>query len=192
MALNARYQVFVDSYLATFNRTQAALAAGYSPRTAYSQGARLLKNVEVSAAIRDRLQETAMTADEVLMRLSAHARGDISDFLDDNGYFDLTKARAAQKTSLIKKLKTKTTTRVIGEMEVTTTEVEFELYDAQAANRLIGEHYALFKGSQEAPQHVVTHTQAEWEAAQAKRQAEVTQAIADFADDDAAEPATDE
>jgi len=39
------------------NATEAARVAGYSPRTAYAQGARLLKNVEVRAAIEARERE---------------------------------------------------------------------------------------------------------------------------------------
>ena len=49
MALNAMRQAFVEAFCG--NATEAALEAGYSPKTAYSQGQRLLKNVEVKAAI---------------------------------------------------------------------------------------------------------------------------------------------
>ena len=42
---------FIEEYLIDSNATQAAVRAGYSPKTAYSQGQRLLKNVEVAAAI---------------------------------------------------------------------------------------------------------------------------------------------
>ena len=49
MALNAMRQAFVEAFCG--NATEAALKAGYSPKTAYSQGQRLLKNVEVKAAI---------------------------------------------------------------------------------------------------------------------------------------------
>lgn len=144
MALSAKQQLFVDLYLTTFNATQSALAAGYSDKTAYAQGARLLKNAEISEAIRARLDETAMSANEVLMRLAEHARGDIDNYLDEAGNFDLPKARQAAKTKLIRKFKTKTTVRTFGETEVETTEVEFELYDAQAALSLLGKHHALF------------------------------------------------
>lgn len=144
MALSAKQQLFVDTYLATFNATQSALTAGYSDKTAYAQGARLLKNAEILEAIQARLDETAMSANEVLMRIAEHARGDIDDYLDDNGGFDLAKARRAAKTRLIKKFKTKTTVRTFGETEVETTEIEFELYDAQAALALLGKHHKLF------------------------------------------------
>ena len=50
--LNAKRQAFVDAWEG--NATAAALAAGYSPKTAYSQGQRLSKIVEVQEAIKAR------------------------------------------------------------------------------------------------------------------------------------------
>lgn len=51
--MNARKERFCLEYAASGNATQAAIAAGYSPKTARSQGQRLLTNVD----IRDRLEE---------------------------------------------------------------------------------------------------------------------------------------
>lgn len=45
-------QKFVDVF--NGNATESALLAGYSAKTAYSMGARLLKNVEVVSAIKER------------------------------------------------------------------------------------------------------------------------------------------
>jgi len=42
---------FAEEYLVDCNATQAAIRAGYSARTARSQGQRLLTNVDVAAAI---------------------------------------------------------------------------------------------------------------------------------------------
>jgi hypothetical protein len=50
---------FVEYYVASHNATQAAIKAGYSPDTAYSSGQRLLKNVEVAAAITEREADIA-------------------------------------------------------------------------------------------------------------------------------------
>ena len=47
MSLNLRQQLFVQEYLKDPNATQAAIRAGYSPRTAHSCGPRLLENVGV-------------------------------------------------------------------------------------------------------------------------------------------------
>jgi len=46
-SLSLRRQKFVSEYVETGNATEAARLAGYSPRTAYSQGSRLLTFVEV-------------------------------------------------------------------------------------------------------------------------------------------------
>ena len=50
-SLTLRRQKFVSEYVETGNATEAARLAGYSPRTAYSQGSRLLTFVEVQQAI---------------------------------------------------------------------------------------------------------------------------------------------
>ena len=48
---------FVSEYLFDLNATQAAIRAGYSTRTAYSIGQRLLKNVEIQQAIQAGMTE---------------------------------------------------------------------------------------------------------------------------------------
>ena len=68
-----KQSVFVQEYMKDCNATQAAIRAGYSERTAYSQGQRLLKNAEVSqklsAAMSERAGRTSLTADYVLQNL---------------------------------------------------------------------------------------------------------------------------
>lgn len=70
--LKPKQQAFVDEYLVDLNATQAAIRAGYSERTANEQGARLLANVSVQAAIRERMRDreerTEITQDKVLKR----------------------------------------------------------------------------------------------------------------------------
>lgn len=48
---------FVKEYLIDLNATQAAIRAGYSPKTANEQGARLLANVSVQEAIAKAMAE---------------------------------------------------------------------------------------------------------------------------------------
>lgn len=71
--MTAKQETFIREYLIDFNSTQAAIRAGYSPKTAYSIGQRLLKNVEVSQAISqamaEREQRTEITSDFVLTHL---------------------------------------------------------------------------------------------------------------------------
>lgn len=64
--MNDRQTRFVESYLAEPNATSAAIKAGYSKKTAYSIGQRLLKTVEVQNRLKGRVQEAIITADEIL------------------------------------------------------------------------------------------------------------------------------
>lgn len=144
MALSAKQQLFVDEYLQCLNATQAALRAGYSKKTAHAIGWENLRKPEISEAIDQRLQESAMSANEVIARLTEHASGDMGDFwsIQDNGdpVLDLT----GGKLRLIKKMKVKTTSRTISDIDYVTTEVDFELYDAQAALVHLGKYHKLF------------------------------------------------
>ncbi len=58
--IRAKQAQFVQEYLTDFNATQAALRAGYSPKTAYSIGQRLLKKVEIQAELARARQEAAV------------------------------------------------------------------------------------------------------------------------------------
>src|SRR5690349_10235637 len=49
--MNAKHARFVEEYMVDRNATQAAIRAGYSPRTARAQGSRLLTNADISAAV---------------------------------------------------------------------------------------------------------------------------------------------
>ena len=57
--MTPKQEVFVREYLIDLNATQAAIRAGYSEATAYSQGQRMLKNVEVATALAEAKTERA-------------------------------------------------------------------------------------------------------------------------------------
>ena len=71
---------FCDEYLIDLNATQAALRAGYSEKTAYSIGQRMLKNVELKNYINEQLEQiqNAKIADaqEVMEYLTSVMRGE--------------------------------------------------------------------------------------------------------------------
>jgi Terminase small subunit len=87
--LTPRRQRFVAEYLCDLNASQAAIRAGYSRKTAGSQGERLLKDVEVCQVINERMKErserTGVTADKVIIELARVAFSDIGDAFDNNG-----------------------------------------------------------------------------------------------------------
>jgi phage terminase small subunit len=68
--LTRKQQVFVDEYLQCFNAAEAARRAGYSERSAYSQGWENLRKPEIKAEIDRRLDEVHMSADEALKLLA--------------------------------------------------------------------------------------------------------------------------
>lgn len=82
----ARYRVFADEYIArNYNGQQAAIAAGYSPKTAHVQANRLLKNAYVNAFIQEKLdavsEATQITAEAVLQRWWELANADVNDLV---------------------------------------------------------------------------------------------------------------
>ena len=86
MALTEKQKRFVAEYLVDLNATQAAIRAGYSEKTAYSQGQRLLKNVEIRTAVhnasKNRESRTEITQDKVLNELGKVAFANAADYTD--------------------------------------------------------------------------------------------------------------
>lgn len=85
--MTPKQEAFVREYLIDLNATQAAIRAGYSEDTAYSQGQRMLKNVEVATAIKEALDARAaraqINADYVLNRLVEIDNMDVLDIVDE-------------------------------------------------------------------------------------------------------------
>jgi phage terminase small subunit len=57
MALTPKDQLFADNYLVDLNATQAAIKAGFSPKTAHQAGHKLLRKGEVASYIEKRRTE---------------------------------------------------------------------------------------------------------------------------------------
>ena len=57
LLLPPRQAHFVEAYCMGQNATKAAMAAGYSIKTAHVQGSRMLRNVKILSKIEDRLQD---------------------------------------------------------------------------------------------------------------------------------------
>lgn len=148
--LTAKQRAFVNAYISSgFNATQSALTAGYSAKTAYSIGSENLRKPEIKAEIEAEIKalftERTMSAQEVLMRLTDHARGDLGDFVDDAGTIDWVEVRAMGKTGLLKRIKRKTRRerRKDGD-DIETIDEEIELHNPQIALQLLGKHHGLF------------------------------------------------
>lgn len=103
MELRPQHMIFVTEYIKTGNATLSAIAAGYSEKTAYSAGPRLLKNVEIqqylnkteqnlNRDLRTMFVEEALQAFEVMKDLMKNSGQDnvrysaAKDILDRGGY----------------------------------------------------------------------------------------------------------
>lgn len=119
--MNAKQKKFADEYLIDCNATQAAIRAGYNEKTAYSQGQRMLKNVEVKAYIDEQLErlhnEKTADAQEVLEYLTAVMRGQ----------------------------HTEQTLQLIGEGVQKIADIDVSAKERIKAAELIGKRYGMFK-----------------------------------------------
>ena len=89
--LNQRQELFCREYIKDLNGTQAAIRAGYSPRTADRMAYELLKKPEIQAFVlqskAERVEEVKIDANYVLKRLIEIDEMDVADILDDGGDF---------------------------------------------------------------------------------------------------------
>lgn len=78
--MTTKQKRFCQEYLIDLNATQAAIRAGYSEKSAYSVGQRMLKNVEVKKYIVEQVErpknEKISSAQEVLEYLTSVMRGE--------------------------------------------------------------------------------------------------------------------
>lgn len=83
--LNHQQAAFVREYLKCGNATKAALKAGYSRRTSYAQGCRLLKHAEIRKSLAAKVEKAELTADRVLEEIRRLAFSDVRSLFHENG-----------------------------------------------------------------------------------------------------------
>ena len=139
--MTPKQKAFVLEYIKDFNATRAAIVAGYKPKWAATNTTKLLNNTNIKAAIDEEYEKRAMSATEVLARMTDIARGSADDYIliDEYGYegIDLKKMKEAGKLHLIKKYSNTKNGTII------------ELYDAQSALVQMGKQHGLFPNRQE-------------------------------------------
>lgn len=84
MALTDKQKRFCEEYLIDLNATQAAIRAGYSPKTAEQTASRLLRNVKVQEYIAKRQKKlsrsTEITQERVIKELALIAFSNNADY----------------------------------------------------------------------------------------------------------------
>lgn len=105
--MTPRQQKFCDEYLISGNATDAAIKAGYSPKTAYSMGNENLNKPELKAYIETELDkihsDKIADAEEVMKYLTAVMRGEHTEeipLLCGDGCQELTQKEVGAKERL--------------------------------------------------------------------------------------------
>ncbi len=96
--MNDKQERFCQEWFVDFNQTQAAIRAGYSPKTAYSQGERLMRNVEVKNRIaeikKENIKKSELKREDIIKLLTAFATFDVTDFykiaVSDDGEVEMS------------------------------------------------------------------------------------------------------
>lgn len=145
--LTLKQNSFVDNWLRTQNGIQSARDAGFQgdDQVLAVTASRLLKSAKVQLEIKRRLGTNIADSTEVLERLTQHARGDLTDILDENGELNLKQARKRGTSKLLKKLKIKRRYEKDAEGNLQpVVEHEYEIHDPQAALEKLGRFHKLF------------------------------------------------
>ena len=138
--LSEKQQRFVQEYIIDLNARQAAIRAGYSPKTAGAQSSRLLTNVniqdEIAKAMEDRGKRTGVTQDRVLVELSAIAFAKATDYVevDNNGS---VKIKPTSELTTEQK-------KAIAGIKEGANGIEIKLVDKTKALEMLSRHLGLF------------------------------------------------
>lgn len=157
VSASERRAKFITAYLATLNATQAAIAAGFSRRTAGAQGSRLLKHVDVVDALAKvkttALKRTGITANRVLDELFELGFSDIRNYrVDDEGNLAPAEGKPEAVMAAVSSIKRKVrvTTDATTKNVTREYEIEFRLWDKPGALKLAGRHVGLFPSRDQA------------------------------------------
>ena len=138
--LNEKQKRFVSEYIIDLNAKQAAIRAGYSPKTAEVQASRLLSLVkvqdEIAKAMEDREKRTGITQDRVLAELSAIAFAKATDYVEVSNDGAVKIKATANLTDEQKK--------AIAGIKEGANGVEVKLVDKTKALEMLSRHLGLF------------------------------------------------
>lgn len=155
--LTVQQRLFVAEYLKDRNGTQAAIRAGYSGKTAYSQAERLLRNAEIQQSIDSFVmkieQKVGLSMERTLLEVARLAYFDPRKLLDSTGrprpLQDLDDDTAAAIAGM--KVTDKFDKDEDGGPGQMSTITEYKLADKNAALDKAMKHHGLYKRDNEQP-----------------------------------------
>jgi len=153
--LTFKQQIFCIEFVKDFNATQAAIRAGYSPRTARQMGAENLSKPAIQSKIQEFrekiIQGSVADLQEIMAFLSLIMRGDITKIL----WWDGKSMRVRWSSEniprhvarLIKKISI--THRKSANGELTEKRINVELHDPVRASAVLANIYGMMKTKRE-------------------------------------------
>ena len=134
---------FCEEYMIDLNATQAAIRAGYSPKTANEQGSQLLAKLSIQNRIAqlqaEQSRRTGVSADRVVRELAKIAFVNAADLIDPKTA-SLKSDASHDDLAAVQSVKVKT----FGEDGL---EQEVKLADKLRALDLLGKHLGMFNGA---------------------------------------------
>lgn len=134
---------FCEEYMIDLNATQAAVRAGYSPKTANEQGSQLLAKLSIQNRIAqlqaEQSRRTGVSADRVVRELAKIAFVNAADLIDPKTA-SLKSDVSHDDLAAVQSVKVKT----FGEDGL---EQEVKLADKLRALDLLGKHLGMFNGA---------------------------------------------
>jgi phage terminase small subunit len=144
--LSAQQRQFAEEYIRDLNGTAAAIRAGYAPKSAQASASRLMNTVAVShyidSLMEERSERVQITADIVVRELAGLALSNIINYdFDEEGFVTLRPGAPDIALRAVKKIKRRVRYDENGDKII---ETELELWDKNAAIRMLGKHLGMF------------------------------------------------
>jgi len=151
-----RIEVFCRAYIIDLNATSAAKQAGYSEKTAYSQGHDLLKKPEVMARIAElqkkQCDKLDITAERVLAEIAKLGYANMLDYVRINaeGHADVDLSQVSrEQAAAIQEIRVDTTGGTGDGERRQVLRTSFKLADKGANLERLGKHLKLFTDKHE-------------------------------------------
>jgi len=154
LPLTAKREIFCHELPKDFNMTRAAIAAGYSEKTAYSIGSELMKKPEIQVRIQEivdkRLENADVTTQDIITELSRIGFSDIKEYLTvERGGEVVLKPFEDLQDGITRCIKTVEEKRVIkqgsdGAEVILSQNLKYSTHDKIKALELLGKYKKIF------------------------------------------------
>lgn len=149
--LPPKRQLFVNEYCKDGNGTQAAIRAGYSPKTANEQASQLLAILSVQEAVQAkmarRFERAEITAEKILRELSLLAFSRMKDYLQvyEDGDAAVNLANLDDdKWAAVQEVTSEVYVEHVGDDPRQVKRTKFKLAEKRGALELLGKHHKLW------------------------------------------------